>query len=318
CGGGCGVLFKLSPGGTETVLHTLNGFPSDGSQPEAGLIADSSGNLYGTTSQGGASGNGVVFKLSPGGTETVLYSFKGGSDGSHPQAGLIADSSGILYGTTPRGGGSVSGCDGGAGCGVVFKLSPGGTETVLYAFTNGSDGGEPLAGLIADSRGNLYGTTFRGGALGSGTVFKLAGTGFVPAIPFSAFGAKLGIQFGPTPNHDRFQIQASFTLGSASTGINPVAEPVTLQIGAFAVTIPPGSFTGTGFGPFAFGGVIDGVTLEVRIAPTGTKRYAFIAAAGNANLTGTVNPVPVTLTIGDDSGPTSVTAAIASGVATAH
>ncbi len=83
---------------------------------------------------------------------------------------------------------------------------------------------------------------------------------------------------------------------------------MTLQIGTFAVTIPPGSFTGTGFGPFTFGGAIGGVALKARTGATGTKRYAFGAAAQNANLTGTVNPVPVTLTIGDDSGTASVTA----------
>ena len=177
-GGGAsnaGTVFKLSPSGTETVLYSFTG--SDGSGPFAGLIADSSGNLYGTTQSGGASGgHGVVFKLSPGGTETVLYSFTGGSDGGTPRAGLIADSSGNLYGTTQFGG---PGC-GGVGCGVVFKLSPSGTETVLYSFT-GSDGSGPFPGLIADSSGNLYGTTLSGGASGGhGVVFKLTGAGFAP------------------------------------------------------------------------------------------------------------------------------------------
>ncbi len=139
-----------------------------------------------------------------------------------------------------------------------------------------------------------------------------------PGVPFSAFSATLTIQFGTTPNHDAFEIQSSFTLGSASNGINPAVEPVTLQIGTFTTTIPPGSFTGTGFGPFTFDGVIGGVPMMARTGATGTKRYAFGAAAQNASLTGTVNPVPVTLTIGDDSGTTSVTAVIASGLATAH
>jgi uncharacterized repeat protein (TIGR03803 family) len=173
-----GVVFELSPPGgrerewTETVRHAFTG-GSDGGHPWAGLIADSKGNLYGTTSQGGASNAGVVFELSPpataGGawTETVLYAFTGGSDGGQPRAGLIADSNGSLFGTT-HAGGSLSLCLGPgippvvAGCGTVFKLSPtsGGiwTATMLHTFT-GSDGGIPLAGLIADSNGNLYGTT---------------------------------------------------------------------------------------------------------------------------------------------------------------
>ncbi|MGH6846196.1 MAG: choice-of-anchor tandem repeat GloVer-containing protein, partial [Methylocella sp.] len=152
-GFGCGVVFKLSPGGTYTELHSFTG-SSDGAFP-GGLIADSSGNLYGTTGGGGASGCGGfgcggVFKLSPGGSETVLYSFTGGIDGGGPTAGLIADSSGNLYGTTAFGGSAVCG----GGCGVVFKLSPGGTETVLHTL-NGfpSDGSQPEAGLIADSSG---------------------------------------------------------------------------------------------------------------------------------------------------------------------
>jgi uncharacterized repeat protein (TIGR03803 family) len=173
---GPGTVFKLTPGGTETVLYIFTG-GSDGANPFAGLIADSSGNLYGTTCCGGASRNGVVFKLTPGGTETVLHSFTGvPSDGASPFAGLIADSAGNLYGTTAFGGASNSG--------VVFKLSPGGTETVLYIFTGGSDGGTPYAGRYADSTGNLYGTTQVGGASGNGVVFKLTGTGFVTGTPF--------------------------------------------------------------------------------------------------------------------------------------
>jgi YVTN family beta-propeller protein/uncharacterized repeat protein (TIGR03803 family) len=125
----------------------------------------------------------VVFKLSPGGTETVLHSFCGG-----PHASLIADSSGNLYGTTQQGG-VVCELPVVASCGVVFKLSPGGTETVLHSFTGSpGDGAIPAGGpLIADSSGNLYGTTQYGGAAGGdssgaccGVVFKLTGTGFAP------------------------------------------------------------------------------------------------------------------------------------------
>src|ERR1700730_15697724 len=185
----CAALAVAAAGGAsgappETVLHSFTG--SDGANPNAGLIADSSGNLYGTTFNGGASGSGgcmisgcgVVFKLSPDGTETVLHSFRclyrRCPYGANPNAGLIADSSGNLYGATVHGGGS--GCAG-YGCGVVFKLSPTGTEKVLYSFTGGSDGANPDAVLIADSAGNLYGTTYGGGASGAGVVFKLSPDG---------------------------------------------------------------------------------------------------------------------------------------------
>jgi uncharacterized repeat protein (TIGR03803 family) len=188
----CGTVFKLTPPGvtggpwTETVLHAFGG---DGTTPEAGLIADASGALYGTTAQDG------VFKLTPPGatggpwTETVLYSFIGGGDGAAPVAGLIADASGALYGTTQAGGGT--GCAGGLGCGTVFKLTPptttGGTwtESVLYSFTGGTDGANPVAGLIADTSGALYGTT-EGGGSGGGTVFKLTLPATFAGVPGQA------------------------------------------------------------------------------------------------------------------------------------
>ncbi len=164
-----GVVFKLSSTGAETVLHGFTG-GADGGYPPAGVVADREGNLYGTARVGGASGEGAVFKVDGGCTETVLYSFTGGADGGSPEAGLIRDSEGNLYGTTAEGGAS--------GCGVVFKLSPSGAETVLYAFLGTPDGQGPWAGLARDSQGDLYGTTVYGGTFNFGTVFKLdtAGT----------------------------------------------------------------------------------------------------------------------------------------------
>jgi YVTN family beta-propeller protein len=128
-------------------------------------------------------------------------------------------------------------------------------------------------------------------------------------IPFLAFNAKLEIDLEHKPNKDHFELLSSFTLGSASNGTNPVTEAITLQIGTFTTTIPAGSFKEIG-GIFVFHGVIGGARLEALIAPTGSSRYALVAAAQDANLTGTVNPVPVTLTIGDDCGTASVTALI--------
>jgi uncharacterized repeat protein (TIGR03803 family) len=158
----------LDKTGKETVLYSFAGKP-DGGDPLAGLVRDRAGNLYGTTLYGGASDNGTVFELDKTGKETVLYSFTGGSDGASPWAGLVLDAAGNLYGTA-QGGGS-SDCNG--GCGVLFEVDRSGKETVLYEFTNGDDGAGPVASLIWDKAGNLYGTAEGGGAYGVGTVFKL-------------------------------------------------------------------------------------------------------------------------------------------------
>jgi uncharacterized repeat protein (TIGR03803 family) len=158
------VVFKVDPYGHETVLYSFAG-GNDGANPN-GVIRDLKGNLYGTTSGGGASGAGVVFQVDPYGHETVLYSFTGGNDGGNSDAGVVLDGSGNIYGTTAFGGA--------AGLGVAFKLDPYGHETVLHTFTRGLVGDQPdLAGVVLDEFGNLYGTTAFGGAGGVGTVYKL-------------------------------------------------------------------------------------------------------------------------------------------------
>jgi YVTN family beta-propeller protein len=139
------------------------------------------------------------------------------------------------------------------------------------------------------------------------------GVGIVPpppGIPFLAFGAVLNIAFAAAPNTDAFTLGTGFTLSSTAPVINPLTQPITLQIGTFAVTIPPGSFNETGKGIFSFEGVINGVTMKAVIKSTGTLRYNFQAGAQHASLTGTQNAVYVTLAIGGDSGATSVTAMI--------
>lgn len=168
---GQGTVFKVSPTGAETVLHSFAGGSADGALPHGPLIIDSAGNLYGTTYEGGTDNDGTVFRISAAGTETVLHSFAGGAtDGAWPDAGLLMDSAGNLYGTTYVGGVNNEG--------TVFKISGTGTETVLYSFMGGTtDGAEPRAALIMDSAGNLYGTTWGGGAANGGTVFKISSAG---------------------------------------------------------------------------------------------------------------------------------------------
>jgi len=169
---GQGVVFKLKPNPegcwTESVLHSFTG-GADGGNPTVGLIFDKAGNLYGTTVYGG---HGVVFKLTPNPdgswTESELHTFTGVADGDWPN-GLVFDAAGNLYGTTAYGGSSLFG--------IVFKLTPNPdgswTESVLHSFVGGLDGESPVAGLILDAAGNLYGTASGAGVSGHGVVFKL-------------------------------------------------------------------------------------------------------------------------------------------------
>jgi uncharacterized repeat protein (TIGR03803 family) len=178
-----GTVFKITPTGKETVLHNFT-FQPDGAHPYGGLVRDTAGNLYGTTQNGGAHGFGTIFKVDTTGHEKVLHSFSGPPDGANPYAGLVRDASGNLYGTTTSGGVN--------NLGTVFKLDTNDQETVLHSFSGPPDGEYPLAGLILDSAGNLYGTTSKGGAhahfisiprnptnlyIDPGTIFKVDTTG---------------------------------------------------------------------------------------------------------------------------------------------
>jgi uncharacterized repeat protein (TIGR03803 family) len=162
------------------TFNVLYDFPwgSDGAHPVAGLVRDSAGNLYGTLVAGGNqvcfNGCGVVFSFNPDGVETVLYTFAGPPDGELPVAGLLRDNVGNLYGTTQNGGTND--------CGTVYKVDINGNERVLHSFSGGAGGCIPIAGVIADSAGNLYGTTNGGGDSGCATggcglVYKLDASG---------------------------------------------------------------------------------------------------------------------------------------------
>jgi uncharacterized repeat protein (TIGR03803 family) len=190
-GAGCGVVFQITPSGSTWTLHTLYSFqhnPSGLGGTATGVMLDKSGNLYGTTTHDNVWG--TVFKLTRpkrGGvwTQSVIYRFRGASDGYEPLGGLALDARGNLYGTTELGGRST-GCYGG-GCGTVFRLSPGAhgawTHTIVYAFAGAGDGGLPQDALTLDGAGNVYGTTPYGGtgvscaSPGCGVLFRLAPPG---------------------------------------------------------------------------------------------------------------------------------------------
>jgi uncharacterized repeat protein (TIGR03803 family) len=197
--GFCAATAIASPAQVLTTLHDFQGPPSDGANPQAGLVRASDGNFYGTTFGGGAHTNGnclsndgcgTVFKITPTGTLTVLYSFcsqNNCSDGADPQAGLVQGSDGNFYGTTEVGGTGTE-CFYRT-CGTVFKITPQGTLTTLYSFCSQShcdDGANPSAPVVQASDGNFYGTTFEGGILchpvGCGTVFKITTGGVLTTL----------------------------------------------------------------------------------------------------------------------------------------
>lgn len=180
--GNYGTAFELSPNGSggyvESVIYDFSNVGGVGQGPEAPLVIDSAGRLFGTTYGGGASGYGVVFELTPNGsggyTESVLHSFASGVDGRYTEAGVTLDASGNLYGTTVFGGQPND-------SGTVFKLSPDGsggyTESILLAFAGGTDGAVPVGEVTLDSGGNVFGTTYEGGPSGNGTIFRLSPDG---------------------------------------------------------------------------------------------------------------------------------------------
>ncbi len=172
---GQGTVFELSPkpdgGWSERTLYTFLG-GADGEVPSSGLIADGAGNLYGETASGGSQSNGTVYELSPSGTKwskTTLFSFVGESTGMFPSGGLVFDGQGKLYGTTEQGGVPLA-------LGTVFQLTPDGrgnwTEEVILGFGKGRDGGDPVAGLVMDAEGNLFGTSYAGYEV-VGSVYEL-------------------------------------------------------------------------------------------------------------------------------------------------
>jgi uncharacterized repeat protein (TIGR03803 family) len=181
---GWGAIFKISPVGKLATLYSFCPYCNDGNEPHAGLIQAIDRNLYGTSSNGGINGVGTVFKITPEGKLTTLYSFcaqTNCTDGANPAAGLIQVPNGDFYGTTGGGGTSDAG--------TVFKITPKGVLTTLHRFS-GTDGNTPVAGLVRATNGGFYGTTFWGGANGDGTVFKITASGVLTTLYSFCFQLK--------------------------------------------------------------------------------------------------------------------------------
>jgi uncharacterized repeat protein (TIGR03803 family) len=212
-----GTIFRISPSGSYTNLYSFGGYPTDGGTPEAGLVQGSDGDFYGTTASGGLAANndGTIFRISPSGSYTILYSFVGylNYDGVTPWAGLVQGSDGNFYGTTLSGGTSDQG--------TVFRISPSGSYTNLYSFVGyPTDGGYPATGngLVQGSDDSFYGTTSDGGTNGTGAVFKLTVPLNSPANRISAIkvaGANVLVTI-PAIAGETYQLQdrTSLTAGA--------------------------------------------------------------------------------------------------------
>lgn len=283
-GDGCGVVFELTQSGgtwTYTVLYNFTDAPDVSGAN--GLAFDSAGNLYGTAADGGANGFGGIYQLahSAGGwTETVIYNFTGGNDGGLGSLGsLLRDPSGNFYGVAEIGGQY--------GWGTVFKLSPasggGWNFTTLYAFQGQPDAGGPYGGLIADANGNLYGTTYYGGANGAGAVFKVgpaanAKGGWRDAVLYSFQGASDG--GNPTST---LVFDATHNLyGTTTAGGDPDC-----QCGvAFELSLGQGGWTEMVL--HTFGTFPDGAVPGYGLTPDGAGNYLGSTLIGGNDNQGTV------------------------------
>jgi uncharacterized repeat protein (TIGR03803 family) len=235
---GCGTVFKITPSGALTTLYSFcsQSGCTDGVIPYAGLVQTTNGDLYGTTVAGGANGYfGTVFKITPSGTLTTLYSFcslSGCADGSEPIAGLVQGTDGNLYGTTLFDGAN------GPYDGTIFKITPSGSLTTLYSFCSQSgctDGDGPQGGLVQDTNGTFYGTTGYGGAYNDGTVFSLS-VGLGPFVETQRTSGKVG---------EVVEILGTDLTGATSVSFNgtPAAFTV-ISPSLIAATVPAGATTG--------------------------------------------------------------------------
>jgi len=270
CTGVCGTVFKITPAGTLTTLYTFDG--TGGYGPSAALVQGTDGNFYGTTAYGGSdlcghgqSGTcGTIFKITPQGALTSLYSFceqTGCPDGFYP-SGLVQGSDGNFYGTAAYGGNLVS-CNNldypyNPSCGTVFKITPGGTLTTLHLFDS-TDGGWPLSGVIQASDGNFYGTTAGGGANGTGTLFRI------------------------TPAGTLITLYNGATDGGASNGLVQATD------GTFYATTPDGGTTNNDGTVFSFAIGMGGTTSSTTSLSLSPASVA-VGSAGPVAMTATVTP----------------------------
>jgi uncharacterized repeat protein (TIGR03803 family) len=255
-----GTVFRITPSGTLTTLYNFcsQGGCADGELPEAGLVQATNGDFYGTNFEGGANGGGTVFRITPDGMLTTLYSFcakSGCADGSNPSARLVETTNGDLYGTTAYGGAT---CAGAGGCGTVFKITPSGTLTTLYSFCSQGgcmDGASPFGPLTQGTDGAFFGTTNAGGAHacasygvgGCGTIFEITPSGTLTTL--YSFCAQGGCADGEAPAAElALATNGAFygtTVGGGTSDSCDPSEPVPGCGTVFALSVGLGPFVET-------------------------------------------------------------------------
>jgi uncharacterized repeat protein (TIGR03803 family) len=315
CNGGCGTLFSVTTSGVEKIVYAFQG-GSDGGNPTNGLIGVR-GNLFGTTTAGGTSNIGAVFRINPAtGRKTIVHSFNGGSDGAYPDGGLI-DRGGRLYGVTGEGGGPSTVCS--AGCGTVFSVTPAGAEAVVYAFQCCTYGYGPGYGL-ANVNGTFYGFTAGGGYFFNGTIFSLTPAGVVnvlysflvqgdgPYYPAASFINVDGTLYGTSSGGSPYKVGSVFSVTPSGTvtllysfkegtgdGFYPQAGLIEVNGKLYGTTSSGGAFGGTfGYGTifsvttagaekvvYSFRGGSDGAYPEAGLINVGGTLYGTTTGGGS-------------------------------------
>jgi uncharacterized repeat protein (TIGR03803 family) len=240
---GCGTIYRLTPAGDFSVIYNFCATDClDGADPNGDLLLGADGKFYGVAEIGGQGDQGTFFSITPDGQFTTLYKFchqLNCTDGSNPSGTLIQGTDGNFYGGTSEGGNTAD-CQM-TGCGVVFKITPGGAETVLHTFAD-ADGSDPSAGLTQATTGDFFGTTFEGGvlnqscwSLGCGTIFKMS-LGFGPFVSFVRNPAKVGQEFG---------ILGQGLKGATAVSLNGTAAKFKVKSNTvITATVPAGASTG--------------------------------------------------------------------------
>ncbi|HEY6291972.1 MAG TPA: choice-of-anchor tandem repeat GloVer-containing protein [Terriglobia bacterium] len=303
-----GTVFKITPGGALTTLHSFCSESRcvDGEYPYVGLIQATNGNFYGTTYSGGANGFGTVFRITPSGRLTTLYSFcsqSGCTDGTYPEGGLMQAANGNFYGTTHAGGAYSSG--------TAFKITSGGTLTVLYTFCSqgGSgctDGANPIAGLIQATDGNFYGTSQFGGVNAAGTIFRVTPSGTLETLHNFCFltdCADGGYPEAPLvqDTNGNFygtalgsgELDGLGTFFSLSAGLGPFVETQTTsgKVGAVVKILGTGLTGATSVtfnGTAAVFNVVSSSLIEATVPPGATSGRVQVVTPGGT-LIGNVN-----------------------------